>query len=128
MVSKRTLYIISALFGIGGLYFIIKSLKNKSASIEPITETAPTVVHTSDFKNPQTVLTRLGTRIRADHNTKSDVLKTYQNIVELTVLDSAEQSYPNDFINPPAYILWYNVIDPNGLKGWVRSDVVDTKI
>jgi hypothetical protein len=120
MLSKRTLHIISALLGIGGLYFI-KSLKNKSASIEPV------VLHTSDFKNPQTVLTRLGTRIRADHNTKSDILKTYQNIVELTVLDSAEQSHPNDFINPPAYILWYNVIDPNGLKGWVRSDVVDNK-
>ena len=61
------------------------------------------------------VITRDGTRLRAEPSTNSEILNTYSKGVTLYVFDSITKDDG----------LWYNVDDGEFVSGWVRSDVVD---
>lgn len=61
------------------------------------------------------VITRDGTRLRAEPSTNSEILNTFSKGVTLYVFDSITKDDG----------LWYNVDDGEFVSGWVRSDVVD---
>jgi uncharacterized protein YgiM (DUF1202 family) len=71
-----------------------------------------------EFTSPALVLSKLGTRLRQQASTASNIIKTYQQAaVKLIVLGESEQ----------ADGLWYKVKDELGNLGWVRADVVSSE-
>lgn len=71
-----------------------------------------------EFATPAEVRTQQGTRLRADSNTNSKILVTYNRNVRLIVTGDKKEKDGT----------WYRVNDESGRAGWVREDVVDIKI
>jgi mRNA-degrading endonuclease HigB of HigAB toxin-antitoxin module len=67
------------------------------------------------FTTPAEVKTQYGTRLRADSNTKSKIIITYEKNVRLIVVGDKKEKDGT----------WFKVNDIAGRTGWVREDVVD---
>lgn len=68
-----------------------------------------------EFTTPAEVRTQQGTRLRAESNTNSKILVTYNKNVRLIVTGDKNEKDGT----------WYRVNDESGRAGWVREDVVD---
>jgi hypothetical protein len=73
-------------------------------------------------QNPTSIKSKIGTRLRKESNTNSEILKTFQSIKDLRFVQSKQESDG----------LWYQVQEKNSdgdiiWTGWVRSDVVTVK-
>ena len=114
MTKKTKVLIALSIPVVVGLYFIYKQFapddkkENKEKTIVPIV--------------PTSIKTKLGTRLRKDSNTQSEILKTYQKIQDLKYLKSKPEVDGTWFqvqeVNDKGEIIW---------TGWVRSDVVTIK-
>lgn len=118
---KQKKYIIAGgilLLLLGG---ILIAQKSKAASAPPVKKRRGSVEVGSlegEFATPAEVRTQQGTRLRADSNTNSKILITYNRNVRLIVTGDKKEKDGT----------WYRVNDESGRAGWVREDVVDVMI
>ena len=117
---KNKKYIIAG--GILILIFggILIAQKAKAASVSPKKRKGSVEVGSleGEFVTPAEVRTQQGTRLRADSNTNSKILVTYNRNVRLIVTGDKKEKDGT----------WYRVNDESGRAGWVREDVVDVMI
>ena len=124
-MDKKKVYIIAgigivAIIGVG--IAIYKLLKAPDDTKEKTEEQKKKEEEKPKPQQPLSIKTKIGTRLRKDSNTKSDIIKTYQKIQDLKSVQSKTESDG----------LWYQVqeLNSNGeviFTGWVRSDVVIVK-
>lgn len=117
---KQKKYIIA-----GGILLLLLGIliaqKAKAAPMPPVKKRKGSVEVGSlegEFVTPAEVRTQQGTRLRADSNTNSKILVTYNRNVRLIVTGDKKEKDGT----------WYRVNDESGRAGWVREDVVDIKI
>lgn len=117
-MNKKRIYLLTglgvvAIIGFGvGIYQLLKAPDDKKEIKKK--EDKP--------KNPTSIKSKLGTRLRKESNTNSEILKTFKSITDLKFVQSKQE---NDG-------LWYQVQEKNKdgdiiWTGWVRSDVVSVK-
>lgn len=119
---KQKKYIIAGgilILLIGGILIVKKAtakptppVKKRTGSIE-LGE-----VDKGTFTTPAEVKTQQGTRLRADSNTNSKIIFTYNKGVQLFVTGDKKEKDGT----------WYRVNDAKGKAGWVREDVVDIQL
>lgn len=104
---------------IGGILIVKKAtakptppVKKRTGSIE-VGE-----VDKGTFATPAEVKTKQDTRLRADSNTNSKIIFTYNKGVQLFVTSDKKEKDGT----------WYRVNDAQGRVGWVREDVVDIQL
>jgi len=108
LTKKALLYGGGGLVAVIVLYFIFR----KKATATPITNNGGGGVNPipNNAKYPALVLAKQGTRLRAEPNTNSEILDTF---------DLGVMLYPDNAKTMPDGV-WYHVSE----GGWVRSDVV----
>jgi uncharacterized membrane-anchored protein YhcB (DUF1043 family) len=122
-MDKKKIYIIAgigivAIIGVGvAIYKLLKApddTKEQTEEQKKKEEQKP--------QQPVSIKTKIGTRLRKDSNTKSDIIKTYQKIQELKSVQSKVETdgtwYQVQELNSSGEVVW---------TGWVRSDVVIVK-
>jgi hypothetical protein len=120
-MNKQTKILIFGGIGLAIVsFFAFKMLKKKPMSTP--TPCDPLVDKNCRQETPSSypeqvlsVITREGTRLRAEPSTNSEIIETYPAGVTFYVFDNMIQDDG----------LWYRVDDGEFVSGWMRSDVVD---